>query len=166
MNSFLHIIHEEERKQTMHNWKHSLQTGQPFITEARIMTSTGEYHWYLIKAVPYKDKAEEVINWFGSCTNINDQKEKERKIVQQLNEEILAAGQLIDKNSQAFKDIAFNQSHIIRHPLTNILGIVNLLKGMVINEEAEQLLSMLYTSAGQLDQVIKENVLKAHGEGY
>ena len=117
-----------------------------------------KYEWFLINAVPYEDTEGNITAWFGSCTNINDQKEKERQTVDRLNESLFEAGEVIKKNSKALKEIAFNQSHLIRHPLTNILGITHIMNEMEMNEGLRQMVSMLQISADNLDTVIKDIV--------
>lgn len=159
-NSFIHLIHFAERRRTLKAWRSSIETDANFEVEARFEIAPQKYEWFLIHAVPYKNGEGNIINWFGSCTNINEQKEKERQTVEKLNASLYEAGEVINKNSQALREIAFNQSHLVRHPLTNILGIVHLMNEMEMDNSLKQLTSMLHTSAKQLDDVIKEIVLK------
>lgn len=68
----------------------------------------------------------------------------------------------IENQNSKLQEIAFNHSHIIRAPLTNIMGILNLIKGMDLNNpESTELLEHLFTSCNQLDQKISEVVEKS-----
>jgi len=160
--SFIHLIHPNERKEALAAWKLLLQTRTNFELEVRFETALRKYEWFLINAVPYKDKDGNVTTWFGSCTNINEHKEKERQTVEKLNDSLFEAGELINKNSETLREIAFNQSHLVRHPLTNILGIIKIMTEMEMDSSLTQMVSMLQVSAGKLDDVIKEIVYKTH----
>ncbi|MDI9868148.1 PAS domain S-box protein [Flectobacillus roseus] len=67
---------------------------------------------------------------------------------------------IIDQNSK-LKDIAYTQSHVIRHPVANILGAVDLLENEIIPPSIQVLVEMLKISAQQLDDIIRETVLKS-----
>ncbi len=67
---------------------------------------------------------------------------------------------IILEQNKAFKDIAFTQSHIIRHPLTNIMGLLSLIDEKDVPDHVKNILNLMQESANQLDQVIKEVVDK------
>ena len=163
-NSFVHLIHSKERRRTMTAWKICVQKQTNFEVEVRIKTAQSGYQWFLVRAVPYLDSQENLVNWFGSCTDINDQKEKERKKVEKLNDSLFEAGEVINKKTQTLEEIAFNQSHLVRHPLSNILGITSIMGEMEMDEGLKQMVNMLELSANKLDTVIKEIVYKSRSD--
>lgn len=63
---------------------------------------------------------------------------------------------------EALKKVASDQSHLVRAPLANMLGLIALLEQTEMNGEAKELLSMLKESADQLDTVIKNIVSVAN----
>lgn len=70
--------------------------------------------------------------------------------------------QAIEKQNLKLQEIAFSHSHIIRAPLTNIMGILDLIREMDYNEpESKELLGHLFTSCKQLDEKISEVVKKS-----
>lgn len=70
--------------------------------------------------------------------------------------------QAIEDQNSKLQEIAFNHSHIIRAPLTNMMGILNLVKEMDLNTpESAELLEHLFTSCNQLDEKIAEVVKKS-----
>lgn len=70
--------------------------------------------------------------------------------------------QAIESQNSKLQDIAFSHSHIIRAPLTNIMGILDLIKEMDLsNPESAELLEHLSTSCNQLDEKISEVVEKS-----
>ena len=42
----------------------------------------GEYRWFLIRAVPFRDETGKIIYWYGSNTDIQDRKRAEEKLRQ------------------------------------------------------------------------------------
>ena len=70
--------------------------------------------------------------------------------------------QAIENQNSKLQEIAFAHSHIIRAPLTNIMGILNLVREMDLNSpESAELLAHLSTSCNQLDEKITEVVKKS-----
>lgn len=68
----------------------------------------------------------------------------------------------IESQNTKLKEITFNYSHIIRAPLTNMMGIINLVKETdPKSPESLELLDYLFTSCTQLDDRIKEVVEKS-----
>lgn len=67
----------------------------------------------------------------------------------------------IEKQNKALKEISWTQSHIVRAPLANILGLIYLLKENSKSElRDEELINLIGESAEKLDQVIREIVTK------
>lgn len=70
--------------------------------------------------------------------------------------------QAIETQNSTLQEITFNYSHIIRAPLANMMGILNLIKEMDLNSaESTELLEHLFTSCNQLDEKIAEVVEKS-----
>ncbi|HWB26017.1 MAG TPA: PAS domain S-box protein [Chitinophagaceae bacterium] len=63
--------------------------------------------------------------------------------------------------NEELKEIAYLQSHIVRAPLANMEGILNLIEETAMSAENLELLQMLKKSALQLDSVVNQVVQKA-----
>jgi len=59
--------------------------------------------------------------------------------------------------------IAYEQSHIVRAPLANILGLINVLKNYNLDPEAEVIVNMLQESTSLMDEIIK-SIVKKNGQ--
>ncbi|CUS10526.1 unnamed protein product [Tuber aestivum] len=54
-------------------WQHSLATGRDYTVEYRCRRWDGVWRWMLGSALPLHDpKTNEIIKWYGTCTNIHD----------------------------------------------------------------------------------------------
>ncbi len=67
-------FHPEDVPEAARRWKHSLLTGDLFEVEYRCRRHDGVYRWFLGRAHPVRDSAGHIIKWFGTCTDIDDQK--------------------------------------------------------------------------------------------
>jgi len=76
----------------------------------------------------------------------------------------LPAIKKIKKQSRQFRVIAFNHSHIIRQPLANIKGLLELIDDTGFNEENKEIFTMLKEEAEKLDDVIKHSIYNTSDE--
>lgn len=65
---------------------------------------------------------------------------------------------------QKLREVSWLQSHVLRRPLANILGLVELLqlKNQHVISDDEDIYQMLKASATELDAIVKEIVVKAN----
>ncbi|WP_299823928.1 PAS domain S-box protein [uncultured Pontibacter sp.] len=65
------------------------------------------------------------------------------------------------KDAQSLlKEITFYQSHVVRRPLANIMGLAKILERMDLDQNLRNICKMLIDSSQQLDAVIKEAAAK------
>jgi sigma-B regulation protein RsbU (phosphoserine phosphatase) len=116
----------------------------------------------LLNAIAYKDDLGKVILINAYIIKITDRKKYEAELLleKRLAEQSLSsANKRIDENKEQFFKIAMNQSHMIRRPLANMLGLLTILKDVSVPDEAENLIKLLELSAEDLDKLIKEVVV-------
>lgn len=76
--SFEPVLHPDDRERCLERWRRSVETGEPFDIECRLLDRrTGTYRWQIGRAVPSRDETGRIVKWFGSCTDIEDQKRAE-----------------------------------------------------------------------------------------
>src|SRR5919201_6414519 len=68
------VVHPEDLGRMLERWQQALATGQPYDNELRLRAADGAYRWHLTRAVPMTDRRGKVVKWFGSNTDIHDQK--------------------------------------------------------------------------------------------
>ena len=69
------LIHPEDLAETAHKWRASVASGNPFEHELRSRRADGVYRWFLSRAVPLRDDLGNIVKWFGTHTDIEDQKQ-------------------------------------------------------------------------------------------
>jgi len=79
------VFHPEDQDRARARWQHSLATGEPYQIEYRLRHRDGTYRWVLGRALPIRDAQGQITRWFGTCTDIHEQKLalEEREIVSQ-----------------------------------------------------------------------------------
>ncbi|MBZ4418777.1 PAS domain-containing protein [Myxococcus sp. RHSTA-1-4] len=67
-------FHPDDLEEADRRWAHSLRTGEPYEVEYRCRRHDGVWRWFLGRARPLRDESGRVVRWFGTCTDIDDQK--------------------------------------------------------------------------------------------
>jgi sigma-B regulation protein RsbU (phosphoserine phosphatase) len=115
----------------------------------------------LFNAKAYKDEHSKVIVVNAYLLKIIDRKKYEAELLlakRMAEDSLNSAKKIIDDNNEQFMKIALNQSHMIRRPMANMLGLISILKDIQISEDGADLIRLLETSAEELDTQIKEIV--------
>lgn len=71
------LLHPDDQMRARQVWGHSLATGDFYEIEYRFKSQQGDYRWFLGQAIPVRNAAGEIEKWFGTCTDIHDQKMQE-----------------------------------------------------------------------------------------
>jgi PAS domain S-box-containing protein len=148
-------VAEMDREKSLLIWRECLKSGNPFERELRLIKSSNSMEWFYISIDPYYNKEGEIQSWFGSCTNIHKIKSLQLSRYSSLQLSLDSAHQTLHANKQVFLDIAFNQSHMIRRPLANALGLIALISEEDIPQDLQDLLSKLQYSVQELDEMIR-----------
>jgi PAS domain S-box-containing protein len=78
------LTHPDDRERTWSAWKQATSTGITFEIEHRLKRSSdATYRWHLVRAVPLRTGAGEIASWFGTCTEIEDQKRAEDATIEE-----------------------------------------------------------------------------------
>ncbi|KAJ3278210.1 hypothetical protein HK104_002563, partial [Borealophlyctis nickersoniae] len=73
------VIHPADLKLSWGTWSQAVRTGEPFEYFSRIRRKDGCYRWHLARSTPVRDpKTGEVLKWFGSHTDVHEQRESLR----------------------------------------------------------------------------------------
>jgi PAS domain S-box-containing protein len=75
------VFHPEDLPLVEQGWRAMLAAGQPGDLESRIRRSDGEYRWFLIRGFPLRDKSGNVVNWYGTNTDIEDRRREEVNVL-------------------------------------------------------------------------------------
>lgn len=69
------MVHPDDFSEFNALWMKSVREGTSCEIECRLKrVSDGSYRWHLRRAVPLRDQTGKIVKWFGTCTDIHDQK--------------------------------------------------------------------------------------------
>ena len=128
-------LHPDDQRSATEKWKQSLAKGTAFESEYRLRRGCdGAYRWFLCRAVAVLDQAGVPVRWFGSCTDIDDQKQIERDREAALAAERQARTDLL-RSARVKDEFLATLSHELRTPMTAILGWARLLRDPAMREK-------------------------------
>lgn len=65
------------------------------------------------------------------------------------------ANEKIEKNRNTLENIIFQQSHLVRAPLSNIIGLISILDNTILDSNSSNICDMILESSHQLDEIIR-----------
>ena len=71
------VIHSSDRAHALAGWHTALASGASYRADARLRRADGEYRWHVMLAAPIRENGT-IAKWFGSSTDIEEQKDAER----------------------------------------------------------------------------------------
>jgi PAS domain S-box-containing protein len=75
------VLHPDDVAPSRERWHTCLRTGTDFKIEYRFRrASDGAYRWHLGRALPMRDQDGQIVRWFGTSTDIDDQKRAEESL--------------------------------------------------------------------------------------
>ncbi len=77
IQNFWNVIAEDDVPAVRERWARALATGTTYDMELRLRRHDGAYRYFLARATPLRDHAGEIVRWFGTCTDIDAQKQQQ-----------------------------------------------------------------------------------------
>ncbi len=78
------IVHPDDRPTCAEKWARSIATGNPYEIEYRLHHADGSYRWFLGRANAIRDEQGKIVKWFGTSTDIDDQKHNQQILEDQI----------------------------------------------------------------------------------
>lgn len=138
---WISVLDQKILPSVLERWQLSINTGEPFEMEFPLRAANGQFRWFLTRVLPLKDSQNKIINWFGTNTDIDDQKrafyEREEilKSVQlsneQLEQKVQERTKTLEKSNKELEQFAYIASHDLQAPLRHITSYVQLLTSKV-----------------------------------
>jgi PAS domain S-box-containing protein len=145
-----HLLHPEDQERARKRWQHSLDTGEFFEIEYRFKSKEGTYRWFLGQAVPMRNAKGEIYKWFGTCTDIEEQKQWQQEMIK-TNEDLKKANADLDS-------FVYTASHDLKLPIISMSRIFTELtkSATFADPDAEKLIGMFQRSLNQINATIRD----------
>jgi PAS domain S-box-containing protein len=156
-------VHDPEvLPEVLERWQGSIASGEVFDMIFPLRGGDGVFRPFLTRAVPVRDRDGKVARWFGTNTDISEQRKIEQQI-QQLNAELeqrvrdrTAQLELANRELESF---SYSVSHDLRGPLRGIDGwSLALLEDYrdKLDEQAREYLNYIRSDAQRMGQLIDD----------
>ncbi|HMN96229.1 MAG TPA: ATP-binding protein [Phycisphaerales bacterium] len=154
--SWNQFIHPDDVEHTVKVWTCCLRNGEPYQVEYRIRhRSDGRYRWFMNRAVPLRSPDGTIVRWFGTSTDIDDEKRlsEEREA---LLESERAARTEAERASRLKDEFVATVSHELRTPLNAVLGWVHILRRDTSHATLERGLEVIERNARTQAKLVED----------
>ncbi len=144
------LLHPDDQERSRKRWQHSLDTGKFYEIEYRFKSKDGSYRWFLGQAAPMRNAEGEIYKWFGTCTDIEEQKRWQEEMIK-ANEELVKANADLDS-------FVYTASHDLKLPIISMSRIFTELtkSASFADPDAEKLIEMFHKSLNQINATIQD----------
>ena len=149
-------IHSDDLDRVAAAWGHSLATGEPYDVEYRVRRgSDGTYRWFMARAMPIRGDRGEITRWFGTCTDVDEQRRLAEARDALLAAERAARAQ-IERAMRHRDEFVATLAHELRTPLNAILGWTQMLRRPTSAEVLARGLEVIERNTRAQAQVISD----------
>ncbi len=139
------ILHPDDFNQCRESWYNAVTTGQPYWMEYRFWDQHEDrWRWFIGRALPVRDENGNIVKWFGTCTDIDEQK--------RVQEELRHANQDLEQ-------FAYSASHDLQEPLRGVKIYSELLTkryGGTLEGQALEFLHYLREGASRMEMLVHD----------
>jgi PAS domain S-box-containing protein len=143
--SWERTLHPEDCDRTRETWHAAVSSGEPYDIEHRFFDrSENRWRWFMTRALPVRDAAGKLVKWFGTSTDIHDQKRVEDQL---------------RRANQDLEQFAFSASHDLQEPLRSIKIYSELLMkrhAHKLDGEALKFMSFLRNGATRMEALVRD----------
>jgi PAS domain S-box-containing protein len=86
LEGWQNVVHPDDLGGAVERWIRSLSSGDTYEVEFRLKMTDGTYAWYLARAVAQRGPDGAIVEWLGTNTNIDEQRETQRRMQALLDE--------------------------------------------------------------------------------
>jgi PAS domain S-box-containing protein len=123
------VLHPDDLERCRDNWARAVRSGKPYKDECRFLDRhEPRWRWFMGRALPILDSAGTIVKWFGSWSDIDDQKRAQDDL-RRANEDL--------------EQFAFSASHDLQEPLRSVKIYSELLAKRYSNRLDDQALEFM-----------------------
>jgi diguanylate cyclase (GGDEF)-like protein/PAS domain S-box-containing protein len=94
--AWMAVVHPDDLSPCLAKWTNALRTGEAYDVEYRLRGKDGSFRWFFCRGNPIRNPNGEIIKWFGTCADIENQKLNQQILEEQILERTM---QLADANT-------------------------------------------------------------------
>lgn len=144
------VVHPDDLPHTMSAWMNSIETGEPYECEFRLLrASDNTYRWHIARALCLRDDDGWIIKWFGTNTDIDDLKRTEHE-----RDSLIMA---LSASNFELDQFAYVASHDLKAPLRGIANLAQWIEddiGDTVAAETREHLTMMRRRVARMDALV------------
>jgi PAS domain S-box-containing protein len=155
-------FHPEDKQRAWDAWQRATQHHTTYSLECRLRRADGTYRWWLMRGVPYCNDQDEILKWFGTCTDIDDMRraaDEIRQLNQELEHRVRERTAQLEAATKELESFSYSVSHDLRSPLRHVQGFVGMLErelGDNLSERGRHLLKTVASSSHDMAVLIDD----------
>ncbi len=156
------VLHPDDVNRTRDIWARSLQTGDLYEVEYRMRRHDGQYRWLLARAMPLRDESGIISRWFGTCTDIHDQRlladTLELKVTERTRD-LQSANSNLQRINEELRQFNYIASHDLQEPIRKIRIFADRIKIQdyeTMSEASRTFLDKIFHSSDHLSVLFKD----------
>ncbi len=152
----------------MEQWAGAIAAGQPFEMEFPLRGADGQFRRFLTRALPLKDEAGQVEQWFGTNTDVDELKRAEeeiKKLNAELEQRVVKRTAELETANQELEAFSYSVSHDLRAPLRAVNGFAGIVLedfGPLLPEEGRRQLERIRTGGRRMGELIDDLLAFSH----
>ncbi|MGN6555530.1 MAG: PAS domain-containing protein [Verrucomicrobiota bacterium] len=154
---WIHAVHPEDQPKVWDVCRAAKEHGKQFLLEYRLRHKSGVYRWFKVAALPIRDSEGKVIKWFGTSTDIDDQKNYAAHLEQTVRERTTRLRQAMGE----LESFSYSIAHDMRAPLRamqSFAGVLTKKFAGTLEPEAAGYISRISKAANRLDRLIQDTL--------
>ncbi|MEH2109032.1 PAS domain S-box protein [Nostoc sp.] len=161
---WIYVIHPDDRDRVFKTSMEAVANATDYEVEIRFRrVSDGSYRWHIVRGLPFRDAAGQIIKWVGIASDIHDRKVAEaalQKLNEMLEQRIQERTVQLEAANKELESFSYSVSHDLRAPLRHIAGFIELLQkrhsSTSLDQTSQRYLKIIAETAKQAGILIDE----------
>lgn len=146
----------------MERWQEAIVSGKPFAMEFPLRGADGKFRTFLTRGQPLKAANGQVVQWFGTNTDVESLKQAEenvRRLNSELEERVIERTAQLEVANKELEAFSYSVSHDLRAPLRAVNGFAGIVLeeyGAILPEEGRRQLERICKGGRRMGELIDD----------